>query len=56
MNNKAVKVNKKLVRKEADKIRHNLANEMIIELFNAPFKYRLKFALKILRGKKGILK
>lgn len=46
--------NEKAIRRTVNKHKQDIANQMIIELMGAPFKYRLKFALKLLRGKKGL--
>lgn len=41
----------KIARQSAKKARQRIANSMVVELFNAPFKYRFMFAMKLLRGK-----
>lgn len=41
----------KLARQSAKKARQRIANSMVMELFNSPFRYRFKFAMKLLRGK-----
>lgn len=50
MSGKSNKIARRVVRKEKTVI----ANQLIVELMGAPFRYRLKFALKLLRGAKGL--
>ena len=47
MSNKRNKAIRKVMKKQEQKV----ADKMILQLFNAPFKYRFKFAMKLLRGK-----
>lgn len=50
MNGKVTKEIRRKVKQE----KQTVANQMIVEILQAPFKYRLKFALKVLRGVKGL--
>lgn len=50
MSGKSVKIVKRAVRKE----KNSIANQLIVELMSAPFRYRLKFALRLIRGAKGL--
>lgn len=47
MGNKKNKTIRRIMKKEQTKT----ADKLIIQLFNSPFKYRFKFAMKLLRGK-----
>lgn len=40
----------KKIRKEIRVKKNKVANQLVLELLSAPFKYRLKFALKLLIG------